>query len=337
MSEPRNFRDILAEAEHAASTGDFVVAEELLRDAAVRQEAELGPLHPDLANTLNNLAVAAEKRGRLDDAETCYRRAVAIASASLEPDDPKIAASRQNLEDFCRAYGRPVERLRILEPPAAAPAPPPPTASQPRTATLPPPTVSSKTSREMLHVRATLAVVLVGLVIAALLTAWLRPPRRSSTAVPVERPSPPKTAHLATPAPSSRPAPGLAAPLHRTPTPKVDRAPAGTLAPGAVQLVAVELCRSFSPGDFRCSPAGDSVLPGAIVLYTRVRSPRNGIIIHQWYRGDTLRKTAQLSIGANEAEGYRTYSRQTVDHGNWRVEVRSASGDLLYEHRLAVR
>jgi hypothetical protein len=79
------------------------------------------------------------------------------------------------------------------------------------------------------------------------------------------------------------------------------------------------------------------VLPGAIVLYTRVRSPRDGIIVHQWYRGGTLRKTARLSFGANEAEGYRTYSRETVDRGDWRVEVRSANGDLLYEHRLTVR
>ena len=79
------------------------------------------------------------------------------------------------------------------------------------------------------------------------------------------------------------------------------------------------------------------MLPGAIVLYTRVRSPRDGIIVHQWYRGGTLRKTARLSIGANEAEGYRTYSRETVDRGDWRVEVRSATGDLLYEHRLTVR
>jgi hypothetical protein len=330
MSEPRNTRDILAEAEHAASSGDFVVAEELLRDAAVRQEAELGPLHPDLANTLNNLAVAAEKRGRLDDAETFYRRAVAIASASLEPDDPKVVASRQNLEDFCHAYGRPAERPRIIEAPAAAPAPPP------RTASPPPPPVSSTTSREILHARATLAVVMVGLVIAALFTAWFRSPRHPSTVVTAERSSPPKSADLSA-SRRSPPSPGAVAPLHRTPTPKVDRAPAAVLAPGTIQLVTVQLCLSFSPGDFQCSPAGDSVLPGAIVLYTRVRSPRDGIIVHQWYRGDTLRKTARLSIGANEAEGYRTYSRQIVDRGDWRVVVRSGTGDLLYEHPLAVR
>ena len=119
--------------------------------------------------------------------------------------------------------------------------------------------------------------------------------------------------------------------------PKGDRAPAVARTTGTVQLVTSQLCRSFSAGDFRCNPAGDLVQPGAIVLLTRVRSPRDSIILHQWYRGDRLRKTARLSIGANEAEGYRTYSRQTVDHGDWRVEVRSATGELLYEHRLAVR
>jgi hypothetical protein len=74
-----------------------------------------------------------------------------------------------------------------------------------------------------------------------------------------------------------------------------------------------------------------------MVLYTRVRSPRDGVIVHRWYRGDTLRKSAQLRIAANLAEGYRTFSRQTVDRGEWRVEVRSAAGDLLHEQRFAVR
>src|SRR5262245_59660926 len=155
MSEPRNLQDMLVEAERAASAGDLVSAEELLREAARLQEAELGPLHPDLANTLNNLAVLAEKAARLDDAERLYRRAVAIASASLPPDDPMAIASRQNLEDFCRAHGRPIERPDVVEPAArevpahAPPAPtlPPPAPPAPtRTApTLPAPARSAPT------------------------------------------------------------------------------------------------------------------------------------------------------------------------------------------------
>ena len=60
--------------------------------------------------------------------------------------------------------------------------------------------------------------------------------------------------------------------------------------------------------------------------------------MHRWYRGDTLRQSAKLTIRANASEGYRTFSRQTVDRGaDWRVEVRSAGGDLLHEQRFVVR
>jgi hypothetical protein len=80
------------------------------------------------------------------------------------------------------------------------------------------------------------------------------------------------------------------------------------------------------------------VAAGPIVLYTRVKSPRNGIVIHNWYRGDTLRKAARLAIVANPTEGYRTYSRQTVKSGEqWRVEVTDTAGDVLYEQHVSVR
>jgi hypothetical protein len=46
----------------------------------------------------------------------------------------------------------------------------------------------------------------------------------------------------------------------------------------------------------------------------------------------------ELGIRANANDGYRTFSRQTVNAGEeWRLEVRSASGDLLNEQRVSVR
>jgi hypothetical protein len=321
MSESRNVRNMLAEAERAASGGDLASAEDLLRNTAELQEAELGPLHPDLANTLNNLAIVAEKNGRNDDAQTYYRRAVAIASASLPPDDPMVAASRQNLEEFCRAHHLPIDRPAVIEPTAVeAPASPAPTVAPPVPS---PPSASPKTSRAF----PALAIGAVALVIAAVFIARPRPPREPSTTVPAAEPTlPPAAEH-------SQPTPGAVAPTDPAPRPKVNRAPA----PAAMVLVTVQLCRTFSTSNFGCGPAGDAALPGPIVLYTRVRSPRDGVIIHRWFRGDTLRKSAQLRVGANAAEGYRTYSRETVDRGDWRVEVRTAEGDLLHEQRLAVR
>jgi hypothetical protein len=60
--------------------------------------------------------------------------------------------------------------------------------------------------------------------------------------------------------------------------------------------------------------------------------------VHRWYREDKLQRAVKLRTRANELEGFRTYSRQRLDGGgNWRVEVRSADGDLLHEQRFAVR
>jgi hypothetical protein len=62
------------------------------------------------------------------------------------------------------------------------------------------------------------------------------------------------------------------------------------------------------------------------------------VVVHRWYRGDTLRQSVELTIRATVTEGYRTYSRQTVDGGaDWHVEVRSAEGTLLHERRFVVR
>src|SRR5258708_32605783 len=100
MSEHQDARDLLDRAERAATAGDLASADELLRSAARIQEAELGPLHPDLANTLNNLAIVAERTGRPSEAETLYRRAAAIAAAALPPGHPMGAESRQKPEDL---------------------------------------------------------------------------------------------------------------------------------------------------------------------------------------------------------------------------------------------
>src|SRR3954451_116883 len=109
MSELQNVQHLIEEAKRAADAGDLAAADALLRDVARIQESELGAVHPELANTVNNLAVVAEMDGRLPDAEGYYRRAFAIASASLAADDPIVVSSRKNLEDFCREHALPFD------------------------------------------------------------------------------------------------------------------------------------------------------------------------------------------------------------------------------------
>ena len=113
MPDTRDPRSVIDAAEQAAAAGDHASAERLLREAATIQEAALGPLHPDLANTLNNLGVVCEIVEKPDEAERCFRRAHAILTAALEADHPFVATSRKNLEDFCAARGKAVDLPKV--------------------------------------------------------------------------------------------------------------------------------------------------------------------------------------------------------------------------------
>ena len=108
MSESGPWQPAIDDAERAAGAGDYALAEQQLRQAAALQEAALGPLHPDLANTLNNLGVVCEITNRPEDAERAYRRAYKIAVSSLPSGHPFVATSLQNLTDFCNARQLPV-------------------------------------------------------------------------------------------------------------------------------------------------------------------------------------------------------------------------------------
>jgi Tetratricopeptide repeat/Protein of unknown function (DUF2914) len=347
MSELQDVRKMLAMAETAATAGDLTAADESLRAVARIQEAELGPLHPDLANTLNNLAIVAEKAGRPGDAETFYRRAVAIASASLPADDPMLAASRQNLEDFCRARGLPIDGPAVVASPtqhdeSTQPSPPPSITSVPVLRT-PAPTALRRPSRPL----ATVGIGVIVLVTAALLVIrpWssreTRAPAPTSTAESgAPQAAEPVRTQPAPPVPIERAQPSTTARGNDDRGAVTDKPTAPGRSSGAITLATVQLCRTFSTsGDnWKCDPAGNSVTPGQLVLYTRVKSPRDAVVVHRWYRGNTLRQAVRLEVRASATEGYRTYSRQTVHSGeDWRVEVRSAAGDLLHEQRLTVR
>jgi hypothetical protein len=334
MAEMRNAQEMLDQAEGAAIAGDLASADRLLRDAARIQEAALGPLHPDLAKTLNNLGIIAERTGRPGDAEAFYRRAAAIASASLPSGDPMVADTRKTLEDFCRERGLPIDVP--VDIPLSVPRMPTPTASPPLRPAL------DRTSRPLAWV----AIGVVALVTVALLVRWgssssSEAPSATPAAAPtaqqaVEPPPPPPTQ----PAPIEQAQPPVAAPRGSSRGTGTSERPAPTRSAVAISLATAELCQTLSTsgGNWRCDPVGDPVSPRPIVFYTRVKSPRDTAVVHRWYRGNSLRQSAKLTIRANASEGYRTYSRFSVDvAGDWRVEVRSMDDDLLYERRFAVR
>ena len=61
-------------------------------------EAQLGPEHPDVASSLNNLAALYDLQGRYEDAEPLYQRVLGISEAQLGPEHPNTVTVRENLE-----------------------------------------------------------------------------------------------------------------------------------------------------------------------------------------------------------------------------------------------
>ena len=105
MDEISDPASLVEAAQQAAAAGDYPTAAHRLRDAAEWQERQLGPDHPDLVNTLNNLGVVLERARRLEEAEGAYRRAYAIARKVFDANHPFVVTSAANLREFCDAHG----------------------------------------------------------------------------------------------------------------------------------------------------------------------------------------------------------------------------------------
>ncbi len=361
-------------AARAASAGDHASAERLLTELAEKQEAALGPRHPALASTLNNLGVVCEALGKPDDAERHFRRACAIAAAILPSNHAFVSTSRKNLEDLCRARGHavdwppplPASGVERAAPPAREPATPErdlplrtQPAPEPDLPSIAPiarePKARGAGARGPFATRRWPGVLLIGVLAAAGLVAvfiasgtWFRSDRSlegapGGGAAPPAAPGAGAASPAAPPAAASpaavtsgAPPPASAAPPAPAPAP----APAAKASP-APAVVTAELCRDLSKGGgvWHCTPPGSPVAPGTLYFYTRLKSPVGTTVQHRWYHGDRLHLAVTLQVGVNTASGWRTDSRVTLPAdaaGAWRVELRSRAGAVLDEERFVV-
>ena len=66
------------------------------RSLAIREKA-LGPDHPLVGTSLNNLAGLYQSQGRYAEAEPLHKRCAVILEKALGPDHPDVAISLSNL------------------------------------------------------------------------------------------------------------------------------------------------------------------------------------------------------------------------------------------------
>jgi tetratricopeptide (TPR) repeat protein len=89
--------------------GRYGEAEPLYRRSLAISEKVLGSEHPDVAGTLNLLAVLYRSQGRYVEAEPLHQRALAIREKALGPEHPDVADSLNNLGGVYYSQDRYVE------------------------------------------------------------------------------------------------------------------------------------------------------------------------------------------------------------------------------------
>ena len=363
MTDVLDPASIIESAQQAVAAGDFSAAERLLREAAAAQEASLGPEHPDLASTLNNLAFVCERTNNVAEAERNYRRAHAIAVASLGPRHPFVATSIKNLVDFCAAHDIPIWKPPAETLEADASLSIQGATSDPEISELEAAQAEADadwdvdTAPESLPATRSIGLPTIALAaLAVVIIVGVAFTMRSRiTSAPRETPAPPSSsttpviAREADPpaAVDAKPATAIApSRVERTePRAKVEASTPRdkTVASQLVTVLKAQLCKTLvkngSP-DWQCALPAGNLRPGTYSFYTRLMTNSGATVEHRWYLGGRVHQVMRLRITPNPNGGYRTYSSNTISAeraGDWRVELRAADGTLLHEERFVVK
>ncbi len=95
--------------------GRHTEAESLFNRSLAILEKALGPEHPKVGTSRNNLATLYQQQGRYTDAEALYRKGLTIVEEALGSEHPDFAALLSNLAEVYRAQGRLAEAEPLLE------------------------------------------------------------------------------------------------------------------------------------------------------------------------------------------------------------------------------
>jgi tetratricopeptide (TPR) repeat protein len=118
--QPSSLVYLNAAAELSYAFEEFQETGHLLEQVLTIQEKLLGPDHPDLAQTLNNLGVLRHTQGRHAKAEAYYMWALEICEAHRSPLNQDAVNLMQNYAAFLQEVGRNLEADAVKARAAAA-------------------------------------------------------------------------------------------------------------------------------------------------------------------------------------------------------------------------
>jgi tetratricopeptide (TPR) repeat protein len=104
--QPANLTYLQAAVRLTFTACEFHDTEYMLKKILKTQQKLLGPEHPNLAQTLNNLGVLCHTQGRHAEAEAFYLWALEVCEANQNPLDPDIVYLMRNYTSLLKEVGR---------------------------------------------------------------------------------------------------------------------------------------------------------------------------------------------------------------------------------------
>src|SRR6266699_3350763 len=114
-SQQPDWDELTADAKAAGQQGNYSQAAALYKQALEIQEETLGPDDPEVATSLNNLAVVYQDERKDAEAEPLYNRALAIWKDTGQLESPEALTTITSLGDIYRSQGKYGEAAPLYE------------------------------------------------------------------------------------------------------------------------------------------------------------------------------------------------------------------------------
>jgi len=115
LPEPTEVEQLDAKIEQLSREGRFDEAIPLAEQALSIQERALGPDHPGILKSLNDLAMLYRATGDYADAEAIFERILEITTTAVGPRDPAVAVTINNLGTLYWEQGDRARAVKFIE------------------------------------------------------------------------------------------------------------------------------------------------------------------------------------------------------------------------------
>ena len=113
FAQEAQWKELISKVATLYQQGRHSEAANVAEEALAVAEKTFDPDHPDVAISLDNLAMVYQAQGRYSEAESLHKRALGIYEKALRPDHPHVATVCENMAELCRQIGKEDEAEKL--------------------------------------------------------------------------------------------------------------------------------------------------------------------------------------------------------------------------------